>query len=260
MARLITLCLTFIVITAQLRAQCDDFSFYYVSGSVFIKQGSILTAAKKNLDLVPGSVLQIGNESSVILLTGPDRALRLSQQGNLTYANLQDICRKNQSSLTSQYVKYVAHTLIEKQESQTAMVIKGAVYRTRATFTNSLMRTPPDSSVIASDSVVFSWQQPPDNKPAFLLISENGVKSVYLSPVSGTTMVLPARIFREGMIYFWLISKSPTPSDNEPRFTFVLGTHNWQTIVLDEWARTMTELEQENQDVKKKLESKKRLY
>ena len=257
MVRFMTAFISFSIITLRLSAQCDDFTVYHSIGEVIIKQGSLLTPVKKNMKIKPGAILQIGEKSSVILLTGNDKALKLSQPAILTYSGLSANCQKNQSSLTHEYLKYVGQSIIEKEEPQTAMVIKGAVYRTRAEFSNSLMRLPADSSVITSDSVRFAWRSPVESTPRYLLIFENGVKLVYSSQMTDTTVTLPNREFKPGTIYFWLVSSSDTPADNEPRFTFVHGTSSWQNTVLDQWTKTLKELEGEVDDVQKKLDSKK---
>jgi len=248
-----------LLIRIMVFGQCTSFITYHTKGDVALLRSGVSTPLKKEMKIDPGTVLRVGTGGSVILLTGNDKALRLTQPVTLSYSDLSVACRKNQSSLTQEYMKYVAQAIIEKEESQTAMVVKGAVYRTRAEYSNCLMRIPADSSVITEESIRFAWQPPADDTPRYLLIYENGVKRIFSQKVSDTTLTLPISGFKPATIYFWLVTTSENPSDNEPRFTFVHGTPQWQNTILDQWAVTMKELEGEMDEVQKKLDAKKNL-
>ena len=238
-------------------AQCNDFVIYYTKGEVTIMKGLSKGTARKNMKMEEGSQLVIGNEASVILLSGNDKALRLATPGKLSFGDIRATCQKNQTSLTKEYMKYVAQSIMEKEEPQTAMVIKGAVYRTRTEFEKTRMILPQDSSVISSDSIRFSWQKPADTAGAYLLIYENGVKEIFSQQISDTTLILESFLFKPQTIYFWLVSSSPKPSDKEVRFTFVYGDKEWKTEFLNEWDKTMMELEGDLDKIQKKMKQKK---
>jgi hypothetical protein len=235
-------------------AQCSDFIIYQSKGEVDIVEGSDVMAAKKNMKLTPDCRLSIGPESAVILLSGKDKALRLTSPGMHPMATIRATCMKNQSSLTKEYLNYVAQSILDKGEPKTAMVIKGAVYRTRTEFEATPMILPADSSVATNDPVTFAWHPGTPGVPKYLLIYENGVKEVFSKMVVDTTLTVDASLFKPETIYFWLISNSDTPSDKEPRFTFIAGESDWQYKFLDEqWEATMKELEGDLDSLQQRL-------
>ncbi len=237
--------------------QCETFTAYHTRGIVLVLKGGVSEPLKKETRIDAGSILRIGQGSSVILLSGKDRALRLTEPATLTFSDLSALCRNNQSSLTAEYMKYVARAIIDKEESQTAMVIKGAVYRTRADYANSLMRLPADSTVIPAGPIQFVWQRPPGGEPVYLMVFENGTKRIWSSQVTDTTLTLREDLFQPGIIYFWMVTGSEIPGDSEPRSTFVLGPPQWRQEVLDNWSKMMEELESDLDDIRRKLDTKK---
>jgi len=131
-------------------AQCDEFTVFRTKGEVNLVKGGVTAIAEKNAKLMPGLQLKVGAGSYAILISGSDKALRVTSPGTFSYGELQTLCRKNQSSLTKEYLNYVAQSIIEKEEPKTAMVIKGAVYRTLGVYEKADMILPADSSVITS--------------------------------------------------------------------------------------------------------------
>jgi len=238
-------------------AQCDDFIIYHTKGNVTFIKGISKGTPRKNMKLEEGTQLVIGTEASVILLSGNDKALRLASPGKLSFGDIHSLCQKNQTSLTKEYMKYVAQSIMEKEEPQTAMVIKGAVYRSRTEFEKTEMILPEDSSVISSDSIRFAWHKPAGPAGNYLLIYENGVKEIFSQQLSDTTITLEAFMFRPQTIYFWLVSPTPKPSDKEVRFTFVYGEKEWKTEFLDEWDKTMKELEGDLDSIQLKMKERK---
>ncbi len=235
------------------RAQCNDFIIYQAKGEVKVLQEGASRPAVKNMKLSGEISLTVGTESAVILLSGKDKALRITEPGSHTLAEIRATCMKNQSSLTKEYLNYVAQSILDKGEPKTAMVIKGAVYRTRTEFEKTPMILPADSSVVSGDTMVFKWHLTP-GVPKYLLIYENGVKEVWSKMLADTTQAIEVSLFKPGVIYFWLVSGSITPSDKEPRFTFLLGEPDWQYKCLDaQWNATMKELEGEIDDLQKKM-------
>jgi len=237
-------------------AQCDEFTVYNTKGNVTIENGTSRVPAKKNMKILKGSVLQVAPESSVILLSGSDQALRIATSGSYNYQGIYSLCKKNQTSLTKEYVKYVAQSVIEKEEPITAMVVKGAVYRTRTVFEKTDMILPADSSVISSDPVVFVWH-PTLGAPLYLNIYENGVNEIYSKQLSDTTVMVGSSIFKPQTLYFWLVSPNRKPTDKEVRFTFVYGKKEWKTDFLDNGGQWAKELESEINATEQKLRKKK---
>lgn len=247
----------FVMITIFGQAQCNDFIIYQAKGEVNLLQGNTTQPARKNLKLTSDCSLSLGAEAAVILLSGKDKALRLTKPGTLTMTEIRATCMKNQSSLTKEYLNYVAQSILEKSEPKTAMVIKGAVYRTRTELEPTPMIEPADSSVTSDDPVTFAWHLGTPGIPRYLLIYENGVNVVYSKMLSDTTQTIEANLFKPDVIYFWLVSTSDTPSDKEPRFTFIAGESDWQTKFLDEqWEETMNELEGELEGLQGKIKKK----
>ncbi|MEI7982451.1 MAG: hypothetical protein WCI71_12425, partial [Bacteroidota bacterium] len=188
--------------------------------------------------------------------SGTDKALRLTNPGTYSYADLKSVCLKSQTSLTKEYMNYVAQSIIEKEEPKTAMVIKGAVYRTRMTFEKTDMILPPDSSVISLEKINFAWHHAANNAPRYLIIYENGVKEIYSRLLSDTTVSIQASLFKPRTIYFWLVSADQKPADKEARFTFVFGDKEWKSQFLDN-ENVMNELENEIQKTNSKIKESK---
>ncbi|MCX6286512.1 MAG: hypothetical protein NTY96_05310 [Bacteroidetes bacterium] len=254
-----TVILILAIATLSLRslAQCDEFIIYLTKGEVKVHHGAAAQTAQKNMKLTEGSSISLGKDAGVILLSGKDKALRLTTQGNFSMAEIRSTCMKNQSSLTKEYLNYVAKSIIDKGEPLTAMVIKGAVYRSRTEYEKTAMILPADSSVVTSDQVVFAWHPGAPEERKYLLIYENGVNEIYSKVLADTSVSIEAGLFKPQVIYFWLISDTSKPSDKEPRFTFIHGEHNWQNKVLDEWSATMKELEGQLDGLKQKMNDKK---
>ncbi|MEI7491998.1 MAG: hypothetical protein WCK92_11405 [Bacteroidota bacterium] len=253
----IFLFLAFVILPFWSLAQCDAFVIYLAKGEVKVHYGATVKPAQKNMRLNVSSSLSLGKDAGVILLSGKDKALRLTSKGNFTYAQIRSTCMNNQTSLTTEYLKYVAKSIIDNGEPLTAMVIKGAVYRSRTEYEKTSMILPADSSVLTSGQVTFAWHPGNPGEERYLLIYENGVTQVYSKLVSDTSIVMDAALFKPQVIYFWLVSNTPQPSDKEPRFTFIHAEEDWQNKVLDDWAATMKELEGQLDGLKQKMNDKK---
>jgi hypothetical protein len=253
----VLLSLAFISLSLYSRAQCDGFIIYQTKGEVNLLQGNASLPAQKNMKLTGDSRLMVGSDAAVILLSGKDKALRITTPGIFSLTEIRANCMKNQSSLTKEYLNYVAKSILETGEPLTAMVIKGAVYRTRTEFEKTAMILPADSAVVSAGPVTFTWHMGTPEVPKYLLIYENGVKNIYSKMLSDTTIALDDSLFKPHVIYFWLISDISTPSDKEPRFTFICGEPDWQNRFLEEWsAATMKELESQIDDLKQKMNKK----
>ena len=226
-------------------AQCDDFIVYQTKGKVLLLQGTSSVPAKKNAKITTETKLSVSADAVVILLSGKNKALRINTPGTLSFADLNAICMKNQSSLTKEYFNYVAQSTVAKGEAQTAMVVKGAVYRSRNQFGKPLMMYPADSSVVTGGKVCFTWHRYKAGTQKYLIIFENGVKKVYSKQTADTSITLESTIFKKNALYFWLVTSSQTPSDKEPRFSFVHTNSDWQKKFLDEWSSDMKEFENE---------------
>ncbi len=256
MKRLLLCSMATVWLSIAVLSQCTEFTVFQTKGEVTMSQGTTSMAVQKNMKPGENSVLKIGQGSYAVLLSGNDKALRLIKPGSYAFADLQSMCRKSQTSLTREYMNYVAQSIIEKEEPKTAMVIKGAVYRSRTEFERTDMILPSDSSVISADKVTFAWHTSPAKKSRYLHIYENGVKNIYSRLLSDTTMSLPSFLFKPQTIYFWLVSNSPDPSDKEVRFTFIHGDKEWKKEFLED-ENVMAELEREMQKTKKKIEQEK---
>lgn len=236
--------------------QCTEFTVFQIKGEVTLTREAARMVVQKNMKLGRNDIIKIGTGSYATLLSGNDKALRLTIPGSYAYADLQSMCQKTQTSLTREYMNYVAQSIIEKEEPKTAMVIKGAVYRSKTEFEKTVMILPPDSSVISADKVTFAWHASPNKKSRYLHIYENGTKNTYSRLLSDTSMTLPSFMFKSQTIYFWLVSNLPDPSDNEVRFTFVHGDKDWKKEFLED-ENVMVELERQMQKTKKKIEQEK---
>ncbi|MCK9203041.1 MAG: hypothetical protein M0P58_01225 [Bacteroidales bacterium] len=237
-------------------SQCDEFMVFRTKGDVKMIKGSVVQPAQKNMKAGSNCQLKVGANSYAILISGSDKALRLTSPGTFSYSDLQSMCRKNQTSLTKEYMNYVAQSIIEKEEPKTAMVIKGAVYRARTVYEKTDMVLPADSSVISSDLLDFVWHRSPGIDSKYILIYENGAREIYSKKISDTTVSISSTLFKPETIYFWLVSTNQKPADNEPRFHFVYGDKEWKTEYLDN-ENVMNELENEIQKTDAKIKEAK---
>ncbi len=233
--------------------QCAGFKIYRTSGEVYLMPGPVKGTALKNRILNEQSVLNVEAGGNVILLSGSDKALRITKPAKYTYADIHTMCQQNQTSLTKEYIKYVAQTITEKEEPMTAMVIKGAVYRTKEIFERTDMILPADSSVISTETILFAWHPTPGVASKYLKIYENGVKEIYSRLLSDTTIVLQAELFLPQKLYFWLVTSNQQPTNDEVRFNFVRSNPDWKTEFLNLDDQLMKELENEINATEKKL-------
>ena len=212
--------------------QCDDFVVFQVKGSVSMNENGGKLQLKKNVVIPSNCKIFISNNSSLVLLCGNDRALSITNPGFYTYENLKSACLKNKSSLSKEYFKYVAQKIIEKEEPQTVMVIKGAVYRTKKTYEYTSMIQPKDSAIISSDSLKFVWHKPINEKSIYFLLYENGVNKLINVNCKDSSLSLSTSIFKKNTIYFWIVSNSETPNDDEVRFHFIYDDWDWKENYL----------------------------
>jgi len=236
--------------------QCIEFRIYRTKGEVTLVPGPVKGAALKNMKLNEQSVLNIASDGYVILLSGNDKALRLTVAGKYFFGDIKSTCLKNQTTLTQEYLKYVAQSIIEKEEPLTAMVVKGAVYRTRQVFEKTDMILPADSSVISSGVIRFTWHHTPGTPSKYLKIYENGVKEIYSKLHADTTVLVGSGLFKPQNIYFWLVTPNQKPTNNEVRFTFVYGDKEWKTEFLDNDSQMFKQLENDLKETEKKLKKK----
>jgi|GEM_PF-611526 len=251
--------LTFIILFSCPYAalpQCIEFRIYRTKGEVTLLPGPVKGATLKNMKLNEQSEVNIATGGYVILLSGNDKALRLTVPGKYSFSDIRSTCLKNQTTLTQEYLKYVAQSILEKEEPLTAMVIKGAVYRTKQVFEKADMICPADSSVITSDVIRFTWHHPPGTPSKYLKIYENGVKEIYSKFHTDTTDLVESRLFKPQKIYFWLVTPNQKPTDNELRFTFVYSNKEWKTEFLDNDDQMIKQLENELNETEKKLKKK----
>lgn len=234
-------------------SQCNEFIIYRTKGDVTLHPGSIKGILLKNHRLNEQSSLIVPPDGSVILLSGTEKAMRINTPGTYSYGNIKTTCQKNQTTLTIEYLKYVAQSIMEKEEPLTAMIIKGAVYRTRKSFEVTDMILPSDSSVISSDIIRFSWRPTPGIASKYLKIYENGVKEVYSKLHSDTTVIIGSDLLKPKVLYFWLVTVNPKPTDNEVRFNFVFAEKNWRAEFIDSEEVWMKELEGELNATEKKI-------
>jgi len=234
-------------------SQCAGFKIYRTTGEVNLMPGPVKGTALKNKILNEQSVLNIEAGGNVILLSGSDKALRINKPAKYTYADIHAMCQQNQTSLTKEYIKYVAQTITEKEEPLTAMVIKGAVYRTKEMFETTEMILPADSSVIFSETILFAWRPAPGGAAKYLKIYENGVREIFSKLLSDTTFIINSELFSPQKIYFWLVSPNQQPTNDEVRFTFVKSNPDWKTDFLNLDDQLMNELENEINATEKKL-------
>ena len=245
--------LVLLSISTAVFPQCNEFKIYRTKGDVTLLPVPLKGTELKNVKLKEQSVLNIPQDGYVILLSGSDKALRLKTPGKYLYSDIKTICQQSQTSLTTEYLKYVAQTITEKEEPLTAMVIKGAVYRTRQVFEKTDMILPADSSVISSELIRFAWHPTPGIPSKYLKIYENGVKEIYSKSLSDTTVAIESDLLNPQAIYFWLVTVNQQPKDDEIRFTFVYGEKEWKTDFLDNEDQLMKELEGEINAMEKKI-------
>jgi hypothetical protein len=238
--------------------QCDEFIIFRTKGDVSIIKDGKKGPAVKNMKLEATGRLLVGKEASVILLSGNDKALRLTNPGNHTLMDISSMCRSKQTSLTREYLNYVAKSIIDKGEPKTAMVIKGAVYRSKKVFERTMMILPPDSSVISTDFLTFTWHKDIKNPSKYLHIYENGVNEIFSRSLSDTTLTISTEQFKPQTIYFWLVSNYAQPSNDEVRATFVFGDPDWKNEFLNTDLPDLKEIENEVDILEKRVKEGKK--
>lgn len=229
--------------------QCSNFTVYSFNGNVSVLYAGNKQPVTKNLHLNERNKLEIGSNSRVILLAGDQKAIRLEKAGSFTYTDLQNECRKNITSLTSEYVKYIAESVMNKDEPATAMVIKAAVYRSQDEYIKAPMLAPPDSSVLTGKQIAFAWKRVNECAMPFLTVVENDKKVIMSKQISDTVFHAERTMFMTGKVYSWVVSPFQNPPANIPKFHFVLGEKDWENKALDELDRMMMPYNEEHDSV-----------
>lgn len=218
----------------ELQSQCSQFVVYQSKGENYIESKMQKTKLKIQTEVLKDEKIIVGLNSLVVVISNKEKVIKLNDKGSYSYDQIKDKCLNSKSNLTKEYVRYIGEKIIEKQEPQSAMVIKGAVYRSEAKFENETKTYPENNSVVENvENLEFRIDDETMNKEREFILYENGNKVVYSTTTNENKIVLPESVeLKNDAIYLWKIGDQT--SGDSVLNSFVVVSKNWKEDFLND--------------------------
>ncbi|MCX6282246.1 MAG: hypothetical protein NTU51_09825 [Bacteroidetes bacterium] len=226
----------FIIIPFWGLAQCDYFKIYHVSGQVFTKENNASVKATKDHIFRAGSIV-LGKASQLIMIDPQGHVIVKDQPGEYSFKQVQKQCLTPGSGFTTEYLKFVYEGLTEKEEPEKqkvhASVSRGI----------TLMQSPPDSSVILANTMLFRWSKG-SLSSAYILSIRNSKREIVLwknirNDTSCAFLQIDT-IFKHSGFYSW--SLRDNPNQQETSFTLQFPDKEWMKTYTSEKEKLEKEL------------------
>lgn len=217
----------------------DSLCVYNVAGTIYLQTPSNSKTLFKGEFLTKTSALKILPDSKLIAIDNNGNSYINSTEGILSFNNLLlSKEKKGNTSLTTKYFKYVWDELLNKNNNQTliAGVFRGDL----------LMKTPKDSSLIASDKLSFKWDKT-DADLYYLFIQNIQTGELLKIETDGSQISLynENSIFLGGDTFKWTISTDAFPNlKNMPFYSFILIDSMQYSDLLTEYNELIYDLKQ----------------
>ncbi|NLA24786.1 MAG: hypothetical protein GX879_07460 [Bacteroidales bacterium] len=203
---LATLCFIFLSISIAL-AQNEEYSVYFYSGEVFIKQNGKEKAISRNDVIDKNTSFHLKVNSSLVLVNKNFVPLAITEVGEFGYKQVVEKYKNMRASnINEEYFSYLMSAMLETDSKQHN---SGGVFRKpdNSNFDSDLdsdlkhfsmsnkdrfrpKLNPPSDIVIIEDEVLFSWQNVfGDNFYVKIVESIDGLKPTVISATENSVLV-----------------------------------------------------------------------
>lgn len=236
----------------ELQSQCTQFVVYQSKGDNYIERNMQKAKLKIQTEVLKEEKIIVGLNSLVVVISNKEKVIKLNDKGIYSYEQIKDKCLNSKSNLTKEYVKYIGEKIIEKQEPQSAMVIKGAVYRSEAKFEDETKTYPENNSVVENvENLEFIIDDNSMDKEREFILYENGNKVIYSTSTNENKIVLPESVeLKKDAIYLWKIGDQT--SGDTVLNSFVVVSKNWKEDFLNDISLMKVEFDKDLKQLKDK--------
>lgn len=186
---------------------------FYTRGDAKIVENKTETPCVRGMNLSSG-VLVVEEGGIVILVSAAGQNLKIADPGEYAYKSLVKLYKSAEGNLTQEYFKYVWSQMSEGDDDKKVAEVRTAVYRG-----DIAMFLPPDSTVIYSQQIPFTWKGG-NEKQYFYLWSDDQKLLAFQTADSMLTMDMDAFVFEPGAHYQWEVATTNPPPANLPKNTF----------------------------------------
>jgi hypothetical protein len=186
---------------------------FYTRGELKVIQNKTEKPCTRGMNLTSGTLV-VPEGGIVILVSSEGQNLKISDAGSYDYKSLIKLYKSTEGNLTQDYFKYVWSQISEGDSDKKVAEVRTAVYRG-----DIAMFLPPDSTVIYSQQVPFTWKGG-NEKQYFYIWSEDQKLVAFQTSDSMLTMDMDAFVFEPGVHYQWEVATTNPPPSNLPKNTF----------------------------------------
>ena len=191
----------------------EPIKVFYARGESKIVDNKTEKPCSRGMSLTSGALV-LSEGDVVILVSASGQNLKIADPGSYSYKSLVKLYQSTDGNLTQDYFKYVWSQISEGDEDKKVAEVRTAVYRG-----DIAMFLPPDSTVIYSQQIPFTWKG--GNEKQFFYLWNGDQKLVaFQTRDSMLTMDMDAFVFEPGVYYQWEVASTNPPPSNLPKNTF----------------------------------------
>ena len=167
-----------LILFSCVAVQAQDIVVYFAKGNVMLVDGNSKLKAKPNTVLKSTTIVEIGNESMVVLMQ-QEKAIVIKEAGKQSFEEIEKLFSATKKSVSDKYIAYLWKTAQEQENSNDdlgdgKLGVTGMVSRGEGGII-----APPDSSIVISKS--FSIQVEEAMVPGTLFFYEKKRPSFSIS-------------------------------------------------------------------------------
>ena len=211
--RLPLLCLPLLL--AASFSTATEFSFFYISGEVYVINGNTRSTAISGIVIAPHESVQLGEKGYAVIARNGSEAIILDMPGIYSVPDIAVMFTKNRESISSRFFSYLVAEMFGHGNTE-GEHIPGGVERAGV-----LMRFPPDSSLLLSKNISFRWLLSEPGSPLYFTLRNSMDETVAHTARYDSSCSVTIEQPTQGDYYTWIVSSHPMAT--EPVYTFTLA-------------------------------------
>ena len=220
----------------------DAIKVFYTRGDSKIIENKSETPCARGMNITSGTLV-VPEDGIVILVSAAGQHLKIADPGEYAYKSLIKLYNSAEGNLTQDYFKYVWSQMSEGEDDKKVAEVRSSVYRG-----DIAMFLPPDSTVIYSRQIPFTWKGGSE-KQYFYLWSGDQKMLAFQMRDSMLTMDMDAFLFEPGQYYQWEVATTNPAPSNLPKNTFRVLSGKQAKEVDEEYRALEKEISEYPQDV-----------
>lgn len=217
----------------------DSLCVYHIKGNIFLQSSTESKPLFKGDFLTNKDKLKLLPESELTAIDNHGNVYIRNKQGTCNFNDLL-LSKQEQAntSLTAKYFTYIWHEFLNKGSNE---VIIAGVFRG-----NELLTVPKDSSLIASENIIFKWTKT-DADLYYLFVLNTHTEEVLKIETHDSQFTLSKEnsIFLEGDEFKWSVSAQAFPNlKNMPYYTFRRISKNLYSDLKSGYSSLINKLQQ----------------